>query len=283
MFTCDSRLRYRVTQRLGLDGLPPDDVAGLTLLYAAWCERVPFDNVRSRLYRSEGRSGPLPGATPDGFFEDWVAGGTGGTCWAGSLALRALLDSLGFEARLATGTMIHAPGSRVPNHGTVVVRLAGTDWLVDPSILTGAPLPLAVGAVPPAFPLGGSRVEEDDGQWILRFNRGRPPIGRCRLESLDVSPETVAELHEASRVDSPFSDRLVARRGRGRTVVSLGGGERTVLHVDGTVERSAIDHDGARRCLVDDFGIEPALAHRVPPGEPQDAPTRSPDHPSDER
>lgn len=273
MFTCDSKLRDRVTQRLGLDARPPDDVAGLTLLYAAWCERVPFDNVRSRLYRSEGRSGPLPGAAPQGFFEDWLAGGTGGTCWAGSLALRALLDSLGFVARLATGTMIPASASRTPNHGTVLVRLAGTDWLVDSSILTGVPLPLTVGAVPPGFPLGGCRVEEDDGQWILRFNRGRPPIGRCRLESLDVRPETIAEFHEASRVDSPFSDRLVARRGRGRTVVGLGGGERTLLHVDGTVERSAIDHDGARRCLIDDFGILPALADRVQADEPKDAPT----------
>jgi len=267
VFTCDSSLRDRVTLRLGLEGVPPVDVAGLARLYAAWCQRVPFDNVRDRLYRSEGGTGPLPGATPQAFFEDWLDGGTGGTCWAGSLALRAWLDAFGFVARLATGTMIPSSTSRVPNHGTVVVRLAGTDWLVDPSILTGVPLPLAVGAVPPGFPLGGCRVEEDDGQWILRFNRGRQPIGRCVLESLDVTPETIAEFHEGSRVEGAFNDRLVARRGRGPTVVSLGEGERTVLHVDGTVERSAIDHDGARRCLIDDFGILPALAHRVEAGE----------------
>jgi len=62
-------------------------------------------------------------------------------------------------------------------------------------------------------------------------------------------------------------------------VVSLGGGERTSLHVDGRVERSAIDHDGARRCLVDDFGVLPALALRVAADESQGAPTRSPDDP----
>lgn len=272
MFTCDDGLRDRVVQRLGMDGLPPVDVAGLSRLYAAWCQRVPFDNVRKRLYFAEGRTGPLPGATPQGFFDDWLSGGTGGTCWAGSLALHALLDSLGFVARLATATMLTTPASRAPNHGTVLVDLAGTDWLVDASVLTGVPLPLTVGAVPPGFPLGGSRVEEDDGQWLLNFTRFRPPAGRCRLEALDVSADKIVQLHEASRANSPFNERLVARRGRDRAVVGLAGGERIVIHVDGTVQRTAVDHDDARRCLIEDFGVDPSLARRVAPDEPQLSP-----------
>ena len=54
----------RVLEGLGLRGQPEPDLAGLRTLYAQWCLRVPFDNIRKLLHlRSIGSIKPVIGAT----------------------------------------------------------------------------------------------------------------------------------------------------------------------------------------------------------------------------
>src|SRR5688572_175456 len=97
-----------VLARLGVDR-PEPDLAGLRRVYAAWCQRVPFDNVLKLVHLAAGRAGPLPGSTADDFFRSWLAHGAGGTCWAGNGALHDLLAALGFAATRATATMLSTP------------------------------------------------------------------------------------------------------------------------------------------------------------------------------
>ena len=144
----------RVLDRLGLDTAPEPTPDGLGRLYGAWCQRVPFDNLRKLVHLHRGDRGPLPGSEPDDFFEAWLAHGAGGTCWAGNGALHALLAALGFPALRAIATMMVAPGIP-PNHATVIVDLDGRRLVVDASILHGAPLELV--------PAGGTSV--DHGSW----------------------------------------------------------------------------------------------------------------------
>ncbi len=89
----------RVLAKLGLAAAPRADLGGLAALYAAWCRSVPFDNVRKLIHVRAAYPAPLPGDTPEDFFDAWLAHGTGGTCWAGNGALCALLESPGFRAR----------------------------------------------------------------------------------------------------------------------------------------------------------------------------------------
>jgi N-hydroxyarylamine O-acetyltransferase len=93
----------------------------LWLIYAAWCEAVPFDNVQKMIHIAESRDGPLPGSTAEDFFASWLEDGTGGTCWAGNGALHDLLAVLGFEVMPATATMLPRADIVGPNHGSVVV------------------------------------------------------------------------------------------------------------------------------------------------------------------
>ncbi len=104
-------LLERVLMKLGLSEHPASTLDGLQTLYAAWCRKVPFDNVRKLIYVHQHDPSPLPGDEATDFFEAWLAYGTGGTCWAGNGALYTLLVTLGFEASRGRGTMLVAPTS----------------------------------------------------------------------------------------------------------------------------------------------------------------------------
>src|SRR4051794_16727349 len=89
-------LLERALERLGFSAKPEPTLEALDLLYDTWCRRVPFDNVRKLIHLHKESPGPLPGDDPSEFLEAWLAHGTGGTCWASSNGLYALLEALGF-------------------------------------------------------------------------------------------------------------------------------------------------------------------------------------------
>ena len=166
-----------VLERFGI-APPSRDLAGLCAVYAAWCRSVSFDNVLKMIHVAEERPGSLPGSTAEGFFEDWLACGAGGTCWAGNGALHGLLEALGFDAQRAIATMMPAR-SPAPNHGSVVVSLEGEQWITDASILTGAPIRIPA----PGEPTGGGslpRFEWLDGKpavvWRTLSDARRLPV-----------------------------------------------------------------------------------------------------------
>ena len=103
--------RERVLERLGFTAYPETTLAGLTRFYQAWCQRVPFDNIRKLIHVRTDNPATLPGDAPNEFLEAWLAHGTGATCWAANGALCELLTSLGFDTRRAAATMMVAPGS----------------------------------------------------------------------------------------------------------------------------------------------------------------------------
>src|ERR671930_2797359 len=76
-------LLERVLMKLGLSNRPAPTLDGLQTLYAAWCRKVPFDNVRKLIHLYNHDPGPLPGDDATDFFNAWLTYGTGGTCWAG--------------------------------------------------------------------------------------------------------------------------------------------------------------------------------------------------------
>jgi N-hydroxyarylamine O-acetyltransferase len=227
-----------------LDRLGVDREADLKALYAAWCQAVPWDSAQKRVYFSTGASGPLPGSSSDEFFSTWLAHGCGGTCWAGSLALHALLTALGFEARLGAG-FVHREGdplTAVPNHGTVLVG----DVIVDSSFLTGDPLVLPPG----------------DEERTFHFRSFRPQGGdRWRLLLTDVPLDLAGAWHEATRQSSPFNRMLNVRANRGDDVVGWSWGQAARIRPDGIAEVFDADRTA---WLVEEIGFSEELAASLP-------------------
>lgn len=262
-------LTERVLAKLGLRVRPALDLGGLRSLYRAWCRQVPFDNVRKLIALHSGPRGALPGSEPAGFFEDWLAHGTGGTCWAGNGALHALLGTLGFASERGVATMLVNPAARA-NHGTVVATSAGQRYLLDASILHEVPLPLDEGAPQPAQDAPWSvRTRHEAGRPVIRWRPLHLPSGLdCRVEWLEATPDSFPARYELTRAWSPFNYSLYARRNRADAVIGVAFGRRVAFGADGTVDEAPLDARARIRVLVEELGISEALAQTLPPDAP---------------
>lgn len=256
-----------ILEKLGAEP-PATDLAGLRSVYAAWCRGVPFDNVLKMIHVAEERPGPLPGSTPDSFFEDWLACGAGGTCWAGNGALHDLLEALGFEVQRALATMMPSPGMTGPNHGTVVVSLEGERWMADASILSGEPIRIPEPGEPDGTgPL--PRFEWLDGKPALVWRTLRAPDGfPCRIERVGAEAGDFDELHQRSAAWSPFNYELSARLMRGRKTIGASGMERFEFEGTGLISAVQLDRAGRVSLLVEELGIAEAVARRLPDDRP---------------
>ena len=266
-------LLERVLTKLGLSDRPAPTLDGLQTLYAAWCRKVPFDNVRKLIHIHNHDPGPLPGDDATDFFEAWLTYGTGATCWAGNGALYTLLVSLGFHASRGMGTMLVAPHIP-PNHGTVLVAYDETRYVVDASMLHGEPLRLdpdtPTGVTHPAW---GVQCSTRDGYWHIRWHPAHMLDGLdCRLDHLHVTRETFRERHEHTRPWSPFNYELYARLICGEAVVSTTGGQRVELNGTGGVVRRHLEGDDRIRLLVDELGMQEEIVQRLPLDTPTPPP-----------
>ncbi|MBI3723864.1 arylamine N-acetyltransferase [bacterium] len=258
----------RVLARLGVRR-PEPDRDGLARLYSAWCESVSFDNVSKLVFLAEGRTGPLPGSTAEGFFASWLEHGTGGTCWAGNGALHDLLAALGFSVERAAATMMASPGTKGPNHGSVVATIGRERYIVDASILSGTPLRLPG----PEEPLDAStrlpRIELRDGRPAVIWRTLRAPDGfPCRFERVGLSAEEWDALHQRTAAWGPFNYALGARRNRGREVIAFGMGQRYSFSAEGALASEPRDRAGRDRFLVEELGISRELVARLPEDRP---------------
>jgi N-hydroxyarylamine O-acetyltransferase len=250
-----------VLQRLGLPGRPAVTRAGLEGLYRAWCRGVPFDNVRKRIALAHGDGAPLPGGTAEDFFSHWLAHGTGGTCWPTSNALYALLACCGFEARRISASM-QEEGS--PNHGSVIVRLDGEDYLVDSSMLTDRVIPLRPGerfeVDDAVHPIVAEPVEDTWRIWFgYTMSRSTMP---CRLLEDPVDHAFYLERYEISRRMSPFNVALYARRNLDGALVSFLGRTRFRKSASG-VEGQELSEENVESALREDLGLSQAMAERM--------------------
>jgi len=266
----------RVLAKLGLAARPEPSLEGLKQLYAAWCLKVPFDNVRKLIHLRRQEPGPLPGDTAGDFFEAWLRHGTGGTCWAGNGALQALLRSLDFTAERALATMLVYP-NLPPNHGTVVVSCEQKRYLVDASMLHGEPLALEPHAQSViAHRAWGVQCGVRDGKWFIRWHPLHLPAGiDCRIEQLEVTAQTFHERHEMSRPWSPFNYALSARRNRAGTVLGTAFGQRVDIDADGSIRQRELPPAQRAQFLVEELGMDAALIAQLPPDLPTPPPPES--------
>ncbi len=247
-----------ILERLGLPRRVALDVEGLTQIFRAWCRNIPFDNLQ-KLIALEEQATELPGLDPSAFFQAWEENGTGGTCWSSNQALQGLLTAVGFDAKPFGASMFDGE----VNHGTTLVSIDGTRWMVDTATHGEWPLPLVDGE-----PVGRSHqgyttsLRPDPGGWLLICPTPDPDFSiPCRLH-FEMDRETVAAAYEKSRGWSPFNDKVMAQRNDESGVWILNGDSLARIEASGITRRS-LTGDEAEAFLVDTLGFSNAIVERV--------------------
>jgi arylamine N-acetyltransferase len=258
-------LTERVLARLGLSRPPEPTLQGLKTLYAAWCQRVPFDNVRKMIHLRTGNAARLPGSTAEDFFEAWLKWGTGGTCWPGAGACHALLTALGFEAERGVGTMLVLP-TLPPNHGTVRVSFGRECYLVDCSILCGVPLRLDEQAdTEIKHRAWGVRTATREGKIHIAWRPIHKLDGfECRLEGFGSEWSDFEHRYDQTRGWSPFNFELSIRLNRGENVIGAGFGQSVKLASDGSVQSSPMSKVERNKMLIEEFQLSEEIVAQLP-------------------
>lgn len=257
-------LRDRVLARLGLTKPVTVDLDGLSALYRAWCDKIPFDNVRKLIALRTGEDGPLPGTTGTDFFEHFLEYGTGGTCWPTANAIHELLVSMGFASRRVAGSM---RDQGFVTHGTVKVTIDDADWLVDTSMLVNIPLLVGEKVFVSDDPLFTAEVEPLDEEHMVWFcNAPNDTYTPCRLMIDPIDHDYIHAAYEKSRGFGVFNQHIYARRNFPGAMLVLRGPS---LHrrTLGRTETTTLTRDQLLASLRDEFGIaEPMLTRWVAAG-----------------
>lgn len=257
-------LRDRVVARLGLTQPVGVNLDGLRALYRAWCDHIPFDNVRKLIALRTGDDRPLPGTTGTDFFEHFLEYGTGGTCWPTANAIHELLVSLGFVSRRVAGSM---RDQGFVTHGTVKVTIDDADWLVDTSMLVNIPLLVSDKVFVSDDRLFTAEVEPtDDAHMVWFCNAPNVTYTPCRLMIDPIDHAYIHTAYDKSREFGVFNQHIYARRNFPGMMLVLRGPALHRRTLDGT-ETTTLTRDQLLASLHDEFGIaEPMLTRWVDAG-----------------
>jgi arylamine N-acetyltransferase len=231
----------------------------LEALFTRFNARVPFENATKILRDREIADVFAKPRTPEIFWADHLASGSGGTCFARVAAFDALLSALGYRTRRLLGRVEHDG-----DHAGLAVETSAGETLAD----VGFPLPALL-------PAHAERVESTLAELsIARTARGIAvewvdgvPEGPRALElfSDTVPEERFAELWRRTfRPGSRFLKRIAMRRDLENRSVSYAGG---FLRVDDRHSRLRVAlgpaQEPAASRLSETFGIESEILERA--------------------
>lgn len=264
----------RVLAKLGLRNRPSLDLAGLNTLFAVYCGSIPFDNIRKRIWFASDQTTPLPGGDPTDFFENWLAHGTGGTCWPINGGMYALVHALGFDARRIAGSVIVEEGyPQGANHGSVLGALEGVEYLVDPCLGHFKALPLVPGM--PACTGDGihdiSAVPIETGFEIIWYSgqiRERPFPFRPEPEYDPVDHAFWLARYDRTKKVGFFNDALYICRRFPESIATIGRKNKITVAADGNCTKTELSDAERKAALVEEFGISEEIAEKLPPDVP---------------
>lgn len=228
----------------------------LEALFARFNAKVPFENA-SKIVRNADVADPdAKPRTPEVFWADHLALGTGGTCFARVAAFDTLLAALGFRTRRVLGRV-----QRDEDHAALMVETAAGESIVD----VGFPLPAILPARPAsaATPLGELAVEATDRGFRIAFREGVPEGPRVvQVFSAEVPDERFAALwRDTFRPGARFLREVSLRRDLGSRVLSYTQGE---VRVDDLHSRLCIPLAGPCEATLSElFGIDAAVLSRA--------------------
>jgi arylamine N-acetyltransferase len=212
-------------------------------------ERVPFETASKILRASRVPDRAARPRTPDVFWAERLASGTGGTCFARVSAFAAFLDDLGFRSRRALGRV-----REDFDHAALLVETPGGNVICDVGFPLPALIPARRGRVETG--LGALSVGETSRGWRIAFEDGVPSGPRAVEVFRDpVSDEAFqARWEETFRPESNFlKDVVVHRLYENRRMTFLRG----EIRVDDLHSRTQIPLAAPRSpALAEIFGID---------------------------
>jgi arylamine N-acetyltransferase len=224
----------------------------LEALFARFNAKVPFENASKIVRNAQVVDPSAKPRTPEIFWEEHLASGTGGTCFARVAAFEALLGSLGFRCRQVLGSI-----QREGDHAALIVETAAGESIVD----VGFPLP----AILPARPgragtaQGELEVVATARGFRIVFLEGVPETPReFEVYAESVPDERFAALwRETFRPKSRFLQDVHLRRDLGNRVLSFAAGE---VRVDDLHSRLCVPLPVPRAAALSElFGIDAAI------------------------
>jgi hypothetical protein len=254
-----NHLVSRMLTRLNFPAQAEANLATLQALYASWCSHLPFDNIRKMIALRTGGSNPLPGLDAEEFFENYLANGSGATCWPMANAFYELLLSVGFNAFRVAGYMLDLG---ILNHGSVKVSVNQREYFADAPLLLNVLLPIGQGTFihnDPVVPVELEPQETSNLVWI------KPLPGNeyfyCRMITDPVPYSLFTEGYEASRTGSIFNQRLYARRNYPGEMIVLWGNARFSKTIHG-IDCRELSRDELCEALHTDIGISYSLINK---------------------
>jgi hypothetical protein len=197
-FAVPDDLAAAAFERLGVG--PPRDLAGLTALYLAWLDAVPFDNLTKGHALRLGR--PNLEGDPVVLLSRWLDHGFGGTCWSLVAAFAALCEAGGLPTLASVERARWRRPPDVDLHGSPVVQVGERRYLCDLVHPAGRPLPLRPGEHGSHGPYSaGLSLAADGGveHWFRHPDMTHPDL-RYRMLSTEAGPEDVAALVRVAEV-----------------------------------------------------------------------------------
>lgn len=254
-----------ILAHLKLDRQPPT-ADYLDAILAAWAARIPWESA-SRIAAHRDCATPADCARlPEQFFADALCCGSGGTCFESNLALRALLEALGFEVTLHFCDM----GSTPDPHCAAIVAIDDALYLADVGYPVPAALPLDPIApterVTPAYvfravPGPGPRWE------VRRLGRNGFDEQAFVLKGAPVDGDTfLARLLRDHEPDGYFLDEVIVSRTRAEGMLRYSEGKglvRRTLDGEFPVPLAPDDSADLPRTLARLFGYDEAILRRA--------------------
>ena len=260
----------RILAKLGLKNNPTLDLVGLNALYSAICGSIPFDNVQKRIWFAGDRKKPPTGGEPTELFENWVRHGTGGTCWPANGGMYALARALGFRARRIAGSVIVPNYPAGANHGSVLVKLDGVEYIFDHFLGCFKVLPLTSDR----HTSTGTGIHDvqvaplEGGAFELLFQIGWAPGPLPFRTEPEHDPVDhaffLARYENANRVGF-FNDTLLIRRRFANSIVTIGRRNKIVVSADGSSTKTELTTAQRNDVLVQELGLSPEVVSMIPP------------------
>jgi len=263
----------RVLTKLDLRDRPALDLPGLNALYAAVSANIPFDNFQKRIWFAGPQTTPLPGLDPSEFFNNWLQHGTGGTCWPINGAMYSLAHALGFDAHRIVGSVIVEGYPRGANHGSVVVSLDGSNYLVDAWMASFKVLPL----IPGKPSLTGNGIHDvravpiESGFEIITypgFNREQTLPFRPEPEYDPVDHTFFVARYDRTKAVGFFNDAIFICRHLSESIITMGRKSKFHLAADGTLTKTEPTEAERKTSLIQDFGLSQEIVEKLPPNVP---------------
>lgn len=257
ILVCDDETRERFLKAFGIarDLAPTEMAQAIARAFV----HLPYENLTKILKHAEAGSASNSRRLAKEVVGDHFEIGAGGTCFALTAAMVALLRSCGVDADPLLADRSYGPDT----HSAVLVRLDGQPYLLDPGYLLTTPMPFSTDAqrqASTAFhdvllqPKGAEKIELS----TLQSGQTTP---RLVYRTAAVEPDRFARAWDAS-FDWEMMTYPVLTRVSGDRQYYLRGRRRQSRSKQGVDVVSLTAEDLPERIQAD-FGLDPALAARA--------------------